>query len=62
MFSTVPPDIPQDATLKECEKCHESIWVFRDGGIEYIIENASSDKHECWEALPVDANLLVIDE
>lgn len=54
-------DIPQHASLEECERCHETIWRWKEGEREVAVEFASRSGHDCWQALPEGADFISTD-
>lgn len=49
-------------TLKECDYCKEMLRIVETEQSTAMIEVASRRQHVCWENLPSDANLMVLEE
>lgn len=55
--------LPGVVTYRECNLCKESLKVIRQAtDREIAFEIASGKIHSCWQSLPEDANLLILDE
>jgi hypothetical protein len=50
-----------ETTLKECDRCKESLRIVKDDDRVVAYEIKSGDRHVCW-SLPEDANLLVLED
>lgn len=49
-------------TLKECEYCKEALRIVEHDHERAELEVASGRQHVCWQNLPSDANLVVMEE
>lgn len=49
-------------TLKECDYCKEMLRIVETEHSKAMIEVASQRQHVCWQNLPDDANLLVLED
>lgn len=49
-------------TLKECEYCKEMLRIVETEQSKAMIEVASRRQHVCWQNLPSDANLMVLED